>query len=69
MEKNEILPLSERSRVAAAKNVVYGGSDEKEMTGKKRNKASGDPTNSCGSVFALMLGPAREAQNTLRGRH
>lgn len=36
VEKNEILPLSERSRVAAAKNVVYGGSDEKEMTGKKK---------------------------------
>lgn len=36
MEKNEILPLSERSRVAAAKNVVYGGSDEKEMMGEKK---------------------------------
>lgn len=41
VEKNEILSLSERSRVAAARNVVYGGSDEKGMREKKEIKPQG----------------------------
>ena len=46
MWKNEISPPAKRSRVAAPWNIVYGGNDEKRG-GKRKNKASGDPTRWC----------------------